>query len=69
MPTRDDTLTHPNIYFSGVHAQEIGDLIEIKVVTTNAALHFVDRKDVVAEILTDKDEWDVRVGQKGTYRR
>ncbi|KAG0333126.1 hypothetical protein BG000_009453 [Podila horticola] len=38
--------------------EEIGDLVEIKVVTTNAALHFFDRKDVLAEVLTDKDEWD-----------
>lgn len=62
--TKDDTLTHLNIYSSDVHAQEIGDLVEIKVVTTNAALHFFDRKDVVAEILNDKDEWDVSVGQR-----
>ncbi|KAF9305680.1 hypothetical protein BGZ74_009323 [Mortierella antarctica] len=38
--------------------EEIGDLVEIKVVTTNAALHFFDRKEVHAEVLTDKDEWD-----------
>lgn len=47
--------------FYGNRAQEIGDLVEIKVVTTNAALHFFDRKDVLAEVLTDKDEWDVSV--------
>ncbi|KAG0336327.1 hypothetical protein BG004_008106 [Podila humilis] len=38
--------------------EEIGDLIEVKVVTTNAALHFFDPKDVLAKVLTDKHEWD-----------
>jgi len=28
-------------------------------VTTNAALHFFDSKDVLAEVLTDQDEWNV----------
>ncbi|KAG0213880.1 hypothetical protein BGX28_003304 [Mortierella sp. GBA30] len=38
--------------------EEIGDLIEIKVVTTNAALHFFKPADVLSEVLTDQDEWN-----------
>ncbi|KAF9365236.1 hypothetical protein BGX34_010799 [Mortierella sp. NVP85] len=38
--------------------EEAGDLVEVKVVTTNAALHFFDSKDVLAEVLTDQDEWN-----------
>ncbi|KAF9153746.1 hypothetical protein BG015_002719 [Linnemannia schmuckeri] len=37
--------------------EEVGHLVEIKVVATTAALHFFDPKDVLAEVLTDKDEW------------
>ncbi|KAG0047118.1 hypothetical protein BGZ83_007754 [Gryganskiella cystojenkinii] len=37
--------------------EEIGDLVEVKVVSTNAALHFFKREDVLAEVLTDHDEW------------
>ncbi|KAF9334175.1 hypothetical protein BGZ91_010971 [Linnemannia elongata] len=38
--------------------EEVGHLVEIKVVATTAALHFFDPKDVLAEVLTDKDEWN-----------
>ncbi|KAK3818799.1 MAG: flavoprotein [Benniella sp.] len=38
--------------------EEAGDLVEVKVVTTNAALHFFNSKDVLAEVLTDQDEWN-----------
>ncbi|KAF9585751.1 hypothetical protein BGW38_000909 [Lunasporangiospora selenospora] len=38
--------------------EELGDLIEIKVVATNAALHFFNPSNVLAEVLTDKHEWD-----------
>ncbi|KAF9434322.1 hypothetical protein BGZ76_008212 [Entomortierella beljakovae] len=38
--------------------EEIGHLIEVKVVTTDAALHFFNPSDVHAEVLTDKDEWN-----------
>lgn len=31
------------------------------MVTTNAALHFFDSKDVHAEVLTDQDEWNVNI--------
>ncbi|KAI8352967.1 flavoprotein [Mortierella sp. GBAus27b] len=37
---------------------EAGDQVEVKVVTTYAALHFFDPKDVLAEVLTDQDEWN-----------
>ncbi|KAG0307440.1 hypothetical protein BGZ97_000402 [Linnemannia gamsii] len=37
--------------------EKVGHLVEIKVVATTAALHFFDPKDVLAEVLTDKDEW------------
>ncbi|KAG9063705.1 hypothetical protein KI688_003816 [Linnemannia hyalina] len=40
--------------------EEVGHLVEIKVVATTAALHFFDPKDVLAEVLTDKDEWSLR---------
>ena len=35
------------------------DLVEVKVVSTTAALHFFNRQDVLAEVLTDHDEWAV----------
>ncbi|KAG0301125.1 hypothetical protein BGZ98_008603 [Dissophora globulifera] len=37
---------------------EYGDFVEVKVVTTNAALHFFDPKNVQAEVLTDQHEWN-----------
>ncbi|KAF9421646.1 hypothetical protein BGZ94_008790 [Podila epigama] len=40
--------------------EEIGDLVEVRVVATNAALHFFNRNDVACDVLTDKDEWDLR---------
>ncbi|KAG0259628.1 hypothetical protein BG011_002519 [Mortierella polycephala] len=40
--------------------EEIGDLVEVKVVVTNPALHFFNRNDVHAEVLTDADEWSLR---------
>ncbi|KAF9986299.1 hypothetical protein BGZ65_008090 [Modicella reniformis] len=36
----------------------MGDSVEVKVVTTDAALHFYDPKDVLAEVLTDQHEWN-----------
>ncbi|KAF9358984.1 hypothetical protein BGX26_000458 [Mortierella sp. AD094] len=38
--------------------EEVGHLVEVKVVTTDAALHFFNPSDVHAEVLTDKDEWN-----------
>ncbi|KAF9896163.1 hypothetical protein BX616_008020 [Lobosporangium transversale] len=37
--------------------EEMGDLIEVKVVATTFALHFFDPKQVPAEVLTDQNEW------------
>ena len=39
--------------------QEMGDQVEVKVVTTNPALHFFKASDVSVEVLTDQHEWDV----------
>ncbi|KAF9158194.1 hypothetical protein BGX20_003500, partial [Mortierella sp. AD010] len=38
--------------------EEIGHLVEVKVVATNSALHFFNPSDVRAVVLTDKDEWN-----------
>ncbi|KAI1315278.1 hypothetical protein EDD11_001010 [Mortierella claussenii] len=38
--------------------EELPGLVEVKVVTTDAALHFFKKEDVQAEVLTDQDEWN-----------
>ncbi|CAO3564016.1 unnamed protein product [Mortierella alpina] len=38
--------------------EEMGDQVEVKVVTTNPALHFFKASDVPVEVLTDQHEWD-----------
>ncbi|KAI7830320.1 flavoprotein [Gamsiella multidivaricata] len=37
--------------------EEMSEQVEVKVVTTDAALHFFDRKTIPVEVLADRDEW------------